>query len=203
MALDREALLNRVIAGGRPLAEHADQRRLRQELVARPAGQRHRRRRQELQVRRRRGEERCSRPAGVPTSFDVPMHFSSTVYTTVVPYYDIVRQALPAMLAGGRRHREGSRRRSTASTSPRRSRGEFDGFAFSLESVFSDIARVLAEHVLPARRRRRAQPLERQRRELRRQHQDDARGAGPRRDPQAELRAAEVHVARRCTTCRS
>jgi ABC-type transport system substrate-binding protein len=76
--------------------------------------------------------------AGVNT-FEAPMHFSSTVYSSVVPYYDIVRQALPAMLkqAG-----------VTAKDVPEEYgnyiantfAGKFDGFAFSLESVFSDIA---------------------------------------------------------------
>jgi peptide/nickel transport system substrate-binding protein len=76
--------------------------------------------------------------AGV-TSLDAPMHFSSTVYTTVVPYYDIVRQALPAMLAeAGVTVKEVPEEYGTyiASTFA----GKFDGFAFSLESVFSDIA---------------------------------------------------------------
>ena len=76
--------------------------------------------------------------AGV-TGFEVPMHFSSTVYTTIVPYYDIVRQALPAMLgAAGVKVKEvpeeyGNYISQTFA-------GKFDGFAFSLESVFSDIA---------------------------------------------------------------
>lgn len=76
--------------------------------------------------------------AGV-SSINVPMHFSSTVYTTVVPYYDIVRQALPAMLAdAGVTVKEvpeeyGNYISTTFA-------GKFDGFSFSLESVFSDIA---------------------------------------------------------------
>ena len=76
--------------------------------------------------------------AGV-TSIEAPMHFSSTVYTTIVPYYDIVRQALPAMFADAG---------VTAKDVPEEYgnyiansfAGKFDGFAFGLESVFSDIA---------------------------------------------------------------
>lgn len=76
--------------------------------------------------------------AGV-SSFDAPMHFSSTVYTTIVPYYDIVRQALPAMLGqAGVNVKEVPEEYGNyiAQTFA----GKFDGFAFSLESVFSDIA---------------------------------------------------------------
>lgn len=76
--------------------------------------------------------------AGV-TSIDAPMHFSSTVYTTIVPYYDIVRQALPAMLGeAGVNVKEVPEEYGNyiATTFA----GKFDGFSFSLESVFSDIA---------------------------------------------------------------
>jgi peptide/nickel transport system substrate-binding protein len=76
--------------------------------------------------------------AGV-SEITVPMHFSSTVYTTVVPYYDIVREALPAMLGeagvtvNGVPEEYGQYIATTFA-------GTFDGMAFSLESVFSDIA---------------------------------------------------------------
>jgi peptide/nickel transport system substrate-binding protein len=76
--------------------------------------------------------------AGVDT-INVPMHFSSTVYTTVVPYYDIVREALPAMLAQAGVNVTGVPEeygQYIATTFA----GQFDGMAFSLESVFSDIA---------------------------------------------------------------
>jgi peptide/nickel transport system substrate-binding protein len=76
--------------------------------------------------------------AGV-SSINQPMHFSSTVYTTIVPYYDIVRQALPAMLnEAGVTVKEVPEEYGNyiASTFA----GKFDGFAFGLESVFSDIA---------------------------------------------------------------
>ena len=76
--------------------------------------------------------------AGV-TSIASPMHFSSTVYTTIVPYYDIVRQALPAMLgeAGVTVQEVPEEYGNYIATT---FAGKFDGFAFSLESVFSDIA---------------------------------------------------------------
>jgi ABC-type transport system substrate-binding protein len=72
--------------------------------------------------------------------FEVPMHFSSTVYTTVVPYYDIVRQSLPALLKeAGVTVREVPEEYGVY-ISKTFGRGEFDGFTFGLESVFSDIA---------------------------------------------------------------
>ena len=66
------------------------------------------------------------------------MHFSSTTYTTVVPYYDIVREALPAMLgeAGVTVNLVPEEYGQYISTT---FAGQFDGFAWSLESVFSDI----------------------------------------------------------------
>ncbi|MDP9237520.1 MAG: ABC transporter substrate-binding protein [Chloroflexota bacterium] len=77
--------------------------------------------------------------AGV-TSIDSPMHFSSTVYTTIVPYYDIVRQALPAMLNdAGVTVKDVPEEYGTYFANTFIA-GKFDGFAFGLESVFSDIA---------------------------------------------------------------
>ncbi len=75
--------------------------------------------------------------AGV-SELTVPMHFSSTVYTTVVPYYDIVREALPALLAeaGVTVNLVPEEYGQYISTT---FAGKFDGFALSLESVFSDI----------------------------------------------------------------
>ncbi len=76
--------------------------------------------------------------AGV-TEINVPMHFSSTVYTTIVPYYDIVRQALPAMFKdAGVTVKEVPEEYGTYIGTT--FLGKFDGCAFSLESVFSDIA---------------------------------------------------------------
>lgn len=71
-------------------------------------------------------------------NFTAPMHFSSTTYTTVVPYYDIVREALPAMLgeAGVTVNLVPEEYGQYIATT---FAGQFDGFAWSLESVFSDI----------------------------------------------------------------
>ncbi|MEX2246603.1 MAG: ABC transporter substrate-binding protein [Dehalococcoidia bacterium] len=81
--------------------------------------------------------------------FSTPMHFSSTVYTTIVPYYDVVRESLPALF------REAG---ITVSEVPEEygvyitktfGRGEFDGFTFGLESVFSDIGLYWANMFYP------------------------------------------------------
>lgn len=77
--------------------------------------------------------------AGVST-FDSPMHFSSTVYTTIVPYYDIVRQALPAMLKDAGVSVKEVPEEYGVYIAKTFGRGDFDGFTFGLESVFSDIA---------------------------------------------------------------
>jgi peptide/nickel transport system substrate-binding protein len=85
--------------------------------------------------------------AGV-NEFSAPMHFSSTTYTTVVPYYDIVRESLPAMLSESGvsvnlvPEEYGQYITTTFA-------GQFDGFAWSLESVFSDIAAYWANMFRP------------------------------------------------------
>lgn len=77
--------------------------------------------------------------AGVST-FTSPMHFSTTVYSSVVPYYDIVRQALPDMLSKAGVTVQPAGEEYGVYISKTFGRGEFDGFTFGLESVFSDIA---------------------------------------------------------------
>jgi peptide/nickel transport system substrate-binding protein len=76
--------------------------------------------------------------AGV-NEFTTSMHFSSTVYTTVVPYYDIVRQSLPALLREAGITVNEVPEDYAIYISKTFGRGEFDGFTFGLESVFSDI----------------------------------------------------------------
>jgi peptide/nickel transport system substrate-binding protein len=73
-------------------------------------------------------------------NLSVPMHFSSTVYTTIVPYYDTVRQALPALLKDVGISVQEVPEEYGVYISKTFGRGDFDGFTFGLESVFSDIA---------------------------------------------------------------
>jgi peptide/nickel transport system substrate-binding protein len=77
--------------------------------------------------------------AGFADGFEVPMHFASTVYSTVVPYYPIVKDGLTALFAQvGIKVKEVPEEYGTYIGTT--FAGQFDGMAFSLESVFSDIA---------------------------------------------------------------
>jgi len=87
--------------------------------------------------------------AGFPNGFEVPMHFASTVYSTIVPYYPIVKDGLTALFQQiGITVKEvpeeyGNYIGTTF-------KGKFDGMAFSLESVFSDIAAYWQNMFYPA-----------------------------------------------------
>lgn len=85
-------------------------------------------------------EARAQFEAAGVSEFNTPMHFSTTVYTTIVPYYDIVRQALPAMLKDAGVSVQEVGEEYGVYISKTFGRGEFDGFTFGLESVFSDVA---------------------------------------------------------------
>ena len=77
------------------------------------------------------------------------MHFASTVYTTVVPYYPIVKDGLTALLGqAGIRVKEVPEEYGTYIGTT--FKGKFDGMAFSLESVFSDIAAYWQNMFYPA-----------------------------------------------------
>jgi peptide/nickel transport system substrate-binding protein len=87
--------------------------------------------------------------AGFPDGFDVPFHFGSTGYGTVIPYYDTVWQVLPDML-----RQVGIRLKSVPEEynlyfDKTFYRGEFDGIAWGLESVFTDVAAYLGNMLLP------------------------------------------------------
>ncbi|HEY8173986.1 MAG TPA: ABC transporter substrate-binding protein, partial [Dehalococcoidia bacterium] len=76
--------------------------------------------------------------AGV-TSLNVPMHFSSNVYSIVVPYYDVVRQTLPNMLQEAGVTVDPKPHEYSSDYIPNVFAGNFDGMALGLESVFSDV----------------------------------------------------------------
>ena len=78
--------------------------------------------------------------AGLADGFDTSMYYSATVYTTVVPYYDIVRQSLPALLQEIGLNINEVGEEYGVYISKTFGRGEFEGFTFGLESVFSDVA---------------------------------------------------------------
>jgi peptide/nickel transport system substrate-binding protein len=76
--------------------------------------------------------------AGV-SSISVPMHFSSNVYSIVVPYYDVVRQTLPNMLQESGITIDPKPHEYSSDYIPNIFAGNFDGMALGLESVFSDV----------------------------------------------------------------
>jgi oligopeptide transport system substrate-binding protein len=76
--------------------------------------------------------------AGV-SSLTVPMHFSSNVYSIVVPYYDVVRQTLPNMLREAGVTIDPKPHEYSSDYIPNIFAGNFDGMALGLESVFSDV----------------------------------------------------------------
>jgi ABC-type transport system substrate-binding protein len=75
--------------------------------------------------------------AGV-SEINVPFHFSSNVYSIVVPYYDVVRQTLPNMLQEAGVTVNPVPEEYSSVYIPQTFAGQFDGMALGLESVFSD-----------------------------------------------------------------
>jgi len=87
--------------------------------------------------------------AGFADGFDVNMRFSSSVYTTIVPYYDLVRQVVGQMLAAaGIRVTEVPEEYGTYISTTFAS-GPAEGMAFGLESVFTDVGMYLANMFKP------------------------------------------------------
>jgi len=87
--------------------------------------------------------------AGFAEGFDAAFHFGSTGYGTVIPYYDTVWQVLPDML-----RQVGIRLQSVPEEynlyfDKTFYRGDFDGIAWGLESVFTDVAAYLGSMLLP------------------------------------------------------
>jgi peptide/nickel transport system substrate-binding protein len=81
--------------------------------------------------------------------FETTMHFSSTVYSTIVPYYDIVRESLPALFGEVGVSVQEVPEEYGVYISKTFGRGEFQGFTFGLESVFTDIGLYWANMFYP------------------------------------------------------
>lgn len=87
--------------------------------------------------------------AGFADGFNVNMHFSSSVYTTIVPYYDLVRQVLGTALArSGIRITEVPEEYGVYITTTFVN-GPSEGMAYGLESVFTDVGMYLANMFRP------------------------------------------------------
>ena len=87
--------------------------------------------------------------AGFSEGFDVAFHFGSPGYGTVIPYYDTVWQVLPDML-----REVGIRLQSVPEEynlyfDKTFFRGDFDGIAWGLESIFTDVVAYLGNMFLP------------------------------------------------------
>jgi peptide/nickel transport system substrate-binding protein len=87
--------------------------------------------------------------AGLPDEFDVPFHFASTGYGTVIPYYDTVREVLPDMLRQVGIRLQNIPEEYALYFDKTFFRGDFDGIAWGLESVFTDVAAYLGNMLLP------------------------------------------------------
>ena len=86
--------------------------------------------------------------AGV-ADFSTTMHFESTLYVTVVPYYPVVRESLPALLQEVGVSVQEVPEEYGVYISKTFGRGEFQGFTFGLESVFTDIGLYWANMFYP------------------------------------------------------
>jgi peptide/nickel transport system substrate-binding protein len=87
--------------------------------------------------------------AGFADGFDVNMYFSSSVYTTIVPYYDLVRSVLRSVLGQvGIRVSEVPQEYGEYITTTFVD-GPPSGFAWGLESVFTDVGMYLANMFRP------------------------------------------------------
>ncbi|HEY8491571.1 MAG TPA: ABC transporter substrate-binding protein, partial [Dehalococcoidia bacterium] len=88
--------------------------------------------------------------AGFPDGFRAPMHYSANIYSTVVRYYDPVAQALPAMLRGIRVTVDQVAEDYISQYFPNTFlKGPADGFAWGLESTYSDVAQYVTNMYLP------------------------------------------------------
>ena len=87
--------------------------------------------------------------AGHGDGFDVNMRFSSSVYTTIVPYYDLVRQVLgTALRASNIRVTEVPEEYGVYITTTF-VKGPSEGIAWGLESVYTDVGMYLANMFKP------------------------------------------------------
>ncbi len=87
--------------------------------------------------------------AGFTDGIDVPFHFATTGYGTVIPYHDTIREVLPDMLRGVGIRLQNVGEDYNLYFNKTFIRGEFDGLAWGLQSVFTDVAAYLGGMLLP------------------------------------------------------
>jgi ABC-type transport system substrate-binding protein len=88
--------------------------------------------------------------AGYSDGFDTRLHFSSTVYTTLIPYYPVVAEAFPTLMRDIGINVTAVPEDYIGQYFPQTySQGNFDGMAWGLQSVFTDAVAYLSVSFLP------------------------------------------------------
>ncbi|MDI6857172.1 MAG: ABC transporter substrate-binding protein [Dehalococcoidia bacterium] len=88
--------------------------------------------------------------AGFPDGFDTKLHYSSTVYTTLIPYYPVVAEAFPTLMRDIGVNITAVPEDYIGQYFPQTySQGNFDGMAWGLQSVFTDVVAYLSVSFLP------------------------------------------------------
>ncbi len=88
--------------------------------------------------------------AGYGDGFDMRLHYSSTVYTNLIPYYPVVAEALPGLLREIGINLTLVPEDYIGQYMPETyTKGNFDGMAWGLLSVFTDALMYLANSFLP------------------------------------------------------
>jgi len=88
--------------------------------------------------------------AGYGDGFDIRLHYSSTVYTNIIPYYPVVAEALPGLLREIGINVTLVPEDYIGQYIPETyTKGNFDGMAWGLLSVFTDALAYLSNSFLP------------------------------------------------------
>jgi peptide/nickel transport system substrate-binding protein len=88
--------------------------------------------------------------AGYPDGFDTKLHFSSTIYTNIIPYYPVIAEAFPTLMRDVGINITAVPEDYIGQYFPQTySQGNFDGMAWGLQSVFTDVVAYLSVSFLP------------------------------------------------------
>jgi ABC-type transport system substrate-binding protein len=88
--------------------------------------------------------------AGYGDGVDTRLHFSSTIYTNIIPYYPVVAEALPNLMRDIGINMSLAPEDYIGQYMPETySKGNFDGMAWGLLSVFTDALAYLSNSFLP------------------------------------------------------
>jgi peptide/nickel transport system substrate-binding protein len=88
--------------------------------------------------------------AGYSDGFDTKLHYSSTVYTTIIAYYPVVAEAFPTLMRDIGINITAVPEDYIGQYFPQTyAQGNFDGMAWGLQSVFTDVVAYLSVSFLP------------------------------------------------------